>query len=137
LYVDASLLLDTATQEIILAQNNAQGYVEILRIGGGQLQFKNSCNLLSDVDVALSGNPTIDGVTAADGFRILLINQANPIENGIWQINTGGVWVRPADFAVGSDAASAFTFIQEGTNYADTSWVCSDNTGNAVVVLTH
>jgi hypothetical protein len=75
LYVDASLLLDTATQEIILAQNNAQGYVEILRIGGGQLQFKNSCNLLSDVDVALSGNPTIDGVTAADGFRILLINR--------------------------------------------------------------
>jgi hypothetical protein len=133
LYVDASLLLDTSTKQIILAQNNAQGYVEILRIGGGQLQFKQSCDLLSDANVALSGNPIIDGIPAIDGYRILLINQTNPIENGIWQITTGGIWVRPVDFENGSDAASVFTFIQQGTNYADTSWVCSDNTGNAVV----
>ena len=134
LYVDCSLLLDKATKEIVLAQNNSQGYIEILRIGGGgQLQFKQPCDLLSDTNVALSGNPTIDGIVAIDGFRILLINQTNPIENGIWEITTGGVWIRPADFENGSDAASVFTFIQQGNVYADTAWVCSDDSANAIV----
>lgn len=133
LYVDASLLLDTDTKQIILAQNNAQGYVEILRIGGGQLQYKQSCNLLSDVNIPLSGNPIIDGFVAADGYRILLINQTNGIQNGIWEILTGGIWVRPADFDNGSVASNAYVFIQNGVNYTETSWVCSNEPQTSIV----
>ncbi len=48
------------------------------------------------------------------------------LDNGIWVVQSGA-WTRPADFAAGSRAAGAFVFVQHGTNYADTGWICTSD----------
>lgn len=72
------------------------------------------------------------GVTLATGNRILIKNQANAIENGIYVVNASGAPTRATDFAVGAHVKNAFCFVEEGTN-ADTGWVCSNNAGTDVV----
>lgn len=43
---------------------------------------------------ALSGAVTVDGQTIANGAAVLLKDQTNKRENGIWLVNTGGPWTR-------------------------------------------
>jgi hypothetical protein len=76
---------------------------------------------------------TIDGVALNTvGDRVLLTAQSTATQNGPWVI-AAGAWTRPVDFPAGSDAAAAHFFVQQGTTYAETGWVCSSNTGSAVV----
>lgn len=92
------------------------------------LDFKASVKALEVTsNITLTGTQTIDGVALNDGDRVLLTAQTNKAENGIWLVNTNA-WTRPTDF-VGSNTASggAFVFVEQGTVYADTSWVCTTN----------
>lgn len=76
---------------------------------------------------------TVDGVALGTvGDRVLLTAQSTATQNGPWVI-AAGAWTRPTDFLAGSDAAAAHFFVQQGALYADTGWVCSTNTGSAVV----
>ena len=83
---------------------------------------------------ALTGIPSggIDGVTIAAGNRVLLTGQTNQAQNGIWVVNSGA-WTRPLDFNTGASAAGAFTFVEEGTTYAEQGWVCTNDPGQDVV----
>ena len=54
------------------------------------------------------------------------------IDNGIWVVQAGA-WTRPMDFASGLNVAGAFTFVQQGTNYADTGWICTNDNPSDVV----
>ena len=54
------------------------------------------------------------------------------LTNGIWVVQSGA-WTRPLDFAASADEAGAFTFVQHGTLWADTGWVCTNNYPNDVV----
>lgn len=73
---------------------------------------------------------TIDGVTigsANNGTRILLKNQTNAAENGIWTSTISGTSFtldRAVDFNSSANVnTGAFTFVEEGTTNASTSWV--------------
>lgn len=81
---------------------------------------------------------TIDTtVTLVTGDRILIKNQADPIENGLYIVAVSGAPTRATDLAAGFDgAAGAFCFVEEGTLNGDTGWVCTSN-GNADTVNTH
>jgi hypothetical protein len=83
--------------------------------------------VVSTSNVALSGLPTIDGVTLVATNRVLLINQSNPIENGLW-VAAAGAWTRPSDFLSGTLAGEAYVLILEGTLNQGSSWVCSTPT---------
>lgn len=80
----------------------------------------------------LAGAHIIDDVELVDGDRVLLTEQTNPVENGVWIALTAG-WERPDDFANGDHAAAAFFFVEEGTESGDTGWVCSSDGGADVV----
>lgn len=69
----------------------------------------------------------IDGVTLSTGDRILIKNQADPIENGIYTVNASGAPTRAVDYASGSQAAGTFTFVEEGTVNADNGYVCTND----------
>jgi len=69
----------------------------------------------------------IDGVTLATNDRVLIKNQANGVENGIYVVNATGAPTRAADWASGYQAASAFTFVEEGTVNADSGFVCTND----------
>ena len=94
--------------------------------------IKDPCKALSDSSVTLSGEKTIDGISVTEGQRVLLIAQTNSVQNGIWLVETGA-WQRPSDFWPGDSAFLAYTFIQSGTHYANTGWVCNNSVGSATI----
>lgn len=51
----------------------------------------------------LSGTETIDGVALAGGERVLVKDQTDTIQNGIYVCNAGGAWARATDFDAASD----------------------------------
>ncbi len=83
---------------------------------------KDNAVALADTNQALTGLPTIDGVSPTAGQRVLLTGQTAPAENGLWEV-AAGAWTRPSDFATGSSAEGAFVCITAGTTYEASCWV--------------
>jgi len=109
-------------------------YVDALVTG---LDFKESVRVASNgADVDISTAPaSIDGVTLATSDRILLKDQTNGEENGIYIFNgTGNSLTRSEDANTNTEVtAGMFMFVEEGT-WADTGWVLSTN--NPIVLDT-
>jgi hypothetical protein len=67
---------------------------------------------------------TVDGVTLTDGDRILVKNQTNAFENGIYVRTSSTVWTRTVDADTASDlTGGAFVFVEQGTANADNGYV--------------
>ena len=86
--------------------------------------------LTADTNGALA----IDGVTLVVGDRVLVKDQSDAVENGIYRVtNTGGasaqfVLTRTPDADTASEiTGGAFTFIEEGTLNADNGFVATHN----------
>ena len=106
-------------------------YVDSLSIG---LSFKNAvlCGTTpSGGNITLSGLQTLDGVTTTIGARVLVKNQTNAAENGIYLANTGA-WVRSSDADTWDELISAFLFIESGTSQAGTAWYCTAQPGGTL-----
>lgn len=73
----------------------------------------------------------IDGVTLTTGDRILIKNQTNAVENGIFTVNASGAPTRATDYDQAGEAnAGTFTTVTEG-GQKNTQWV-QVNTGTPV-----
>ena len=68
-----------------------------------------------------------DGVTLATGNRILIKDQADATENGIYVVAASGAPTRSTDMDNGTEFPGAFTFVEQGTVNADTGWTCTNN----------
>jgi len=100
-----------------------KAYVDAVAQG---LDIKPSVKALADSNLTISGTQSVDGTSLVDGDRVLLINQTTSSENGIWLVRPES-WERPVDFAAGLSAAGSFCFVEQGTNYADSGWVCTSD----------
>ena len=94
-------------------------------ITGGTVTYNNGTagvGATLTLSVALT---TLDGYTLLNGDRILIKNEATQANNGIYTWATGGtVLTRATDFDTNVEIASGdFTFISNGTLYANTGWV--------------
>lgn len=106
-----------------------KGYVDAARSG---LDVKQSVRLATtssdgNIDLTTGGTLTIDSVATQVGDRVLVKNQSDPAENGIYVV-AANAWSRSED--ANSDAevtAGMFTFVAEGTANADSGWVLSTN----------
>lgn len=107
----------TADQD---AANKA--YVDTVAQG---LDAKASCVLATTTNITLSGVQTVDGFTADTNDRILVKNQTNAAENGIYAANPLGAWTRTADANTWQELIAAFTFIEKGNTNANSGWVCT------------
>jgi hypothetical protein len=107
-----------------------KAYVDSVAVG---LAVKTPCNLVDVLNTATSGFPIIDSVATTTSYRVLLTAENNCVLNGIWQINSGGSWSRPTDFPSGGSAANAYTLIQQGAVFANSSWICTNTIGNATI----
>lgn len=92
------------------------------------LDVKASCRAATTANVdlasALEDGDTLDGVTLATGDRVLVKNQTDAEDNGIYVVQATGAAVRATDFdSSGEVTPNAFTFIEEGTANADSGWV--------------
>jgi hypothetical protein len=97
-------------------------------ITGGTVTYNNGTagvGATLTLSVALT---TLDGYTLLNGDRVLVKNEATQANNGIYTWATGGtVLTRATDFDTAVEMASGdFTFIINGTLYANTGWVQTD-----------
>ena len=98
------------------------------------LDVKASVLAATTGNISLNGTTTvIDGVNIATGTRVLVKNQSNTAENGIY-VSAAGPWSRSSDADTWNDLVSAFVFVEEGTTLADTGWVCLANAGGTLGV---
>ena len=105
-----------------------KGYVDSTSEG---LDIKDSVKVATTANITLSGTQTIDGVAISADERVLCKDQSTASQNGIYLCKAGS-WARADDMAAGSDAAGAFTFVEQGSTYSDVGFVCSSNKGSAV-----
>ena len=75
------------------------------------------------IATGLENGDTAGGVTLATGNRVLLKDQTNTAENGIYVVQASGQALRATDFDTALEVDSGdFVFVSEGT-YANTGWV--------------
>ena len=85
------------------------------------------------LSTAFANGQSIDGVTLQTGDRILIKNQSTASQNGIYNVNASGAPSRATDMATGANAAGAFVFVEQGTVNSENGFVCTSDTGSAVV----
>jgi hypothetical protein len=88
------------------------------------LSPKQAVKCGTTANITLSGLQTIDGYTTLAGDRVLVKNQSTSSQNGIY-IASATAWTRSADMDVWSEVPGAYTVILNGTNNANTGWVCT------------
>ena len=106
-----------------------KSYVDSLKQA---LDIKDSVRVASTANInitnALVNNSTIDGVTVATGDRVLLKNQTDASENGIYAVVASGAASRTADANSDADVTSGlFVFVEEGTANGDNGYVLTTN----------
>lgn len=75
-----------------------------------------------NVDLSTAGLATIDGVALALGDRVLVKNQTNAAQNGIYLVGNPA-WSRAPDADTAAELDGEAVFVREGTVHADSAWV--------------
>jgi len=119
----------TVTQDPVSAlQLATKQYVDAVAQG---LDPKASCVAATTANITLSGTQTVDGVALIAGDRCLVKDQTLSQNNGIYLV-AASAWTRATDMDNWLEVPGAFTFIEQGTAYADTGWVCTSNAGGTL-----
>jgi hypothetical protein len=108
-----------------------KSYVDAVKTG---LDVKDSVRVASTAAATLTtsfaNGESVDGVALATGDRVLVKDQVDGSENGIYTVNASGAPTRAVDFAEAD--GGAFTFIEEGAINSDSGWVMSNDGGVTV-----
>jgi len=123
-------VINTGVNSIKLATTaaNAAGgtAIDITSTGSGTITVSHTLYLLAGANGAL----TLDGVTIAQGDRVLIKNQSTATRNGIYVATDEGAANRPAVLTRADDAnssaelsAGSFTFIIDGTTQGGIAYV--------------
>lgn len=113
LNADPTQALEAATKQ----------YVDSVAEG---LHIHASVLAATTASVDLNSPPaSIDTVTLVDGMRVLVKDQTNQAENGIYVYNSASaILVRASDFDTAAEIQGGdFVFVSSGSVYADTGWV--------------
>jgi hypothetical protein len=129
--VGASSGPTTLTSSLILAQNPTQPLEAVTKqyadsIAQG-LDVKQSVRVIATSNIVLSGTQTIDSIGVLVGDRVLVNGQTTGSQNGIYVVAAGS-WTRATDADTSTKVtAGIYTFVEEGTIYADSGWVLTTN----------
>lgn len=87
-----------------------------------QQDVKQSVLVATTGPVVLAGAQTIDGVAVPVGSRVLVKDQAQGKDNGLY-LTTAEIWTRTADADVGSEVTPGLlVHVERGTANGDTLW---------------
>jgi len=94
------------------------------------LDIKDSVRVATTANItiatALNNGDTLDGVTLADGDRVLVKDQSTASENGIYVVSSSPA--RSTDANTSAKVTSGlFTFVEEGTTNGDNGFVLTTN----------
>jgi hypothetical protein len=110
-----------------------KSYVDLVKQG---LFVKDSVNVATvipgDLNTDFIAGNSIDNYILLLGDRILIKNQTNGIENGIYTI-TNGTSTRSVDLQTGVSASGIFTFIKSGDINNSLGWICNSQSPSDIV----
>jgi hypothetical protein len=89
------------------------------------LSWKTNVRVATTSDIVLTGLQTIDGIAIADGDRVLVKNQNNAVQNGIY-IASASTWVRSTDADTANNLVAATVLVIAGTANVNTKWTCTN-----------
>ena len=90
--------------------------------------MKQAVTLATTGNTGLSGLTTIGGVVTTPSMRVLVKNQINQANNGVYTPSTGA-WTRTTDFDQTSEIVNgSYFFVNSGTTNAKTAWVMNATT---------
>ena len=104
-------------------------YVDSAVVG---IDWKPSVRLATTAAITLAtgleNGDTLDGVTLATGDRILVKNQTDATENGIYVVAASGAPARSSDADTAAEITASFAvFVEEGTVNTDSGWTLTNN----------
>jgi len=80
---------------------------------------------------ALENGDTLDGITLATGNKVLVKDQTDATENGIYDVVASGAASRNTDYNTVAELAGQLVIVQEGSTNADKIFLCTtDNSGS-------
>ena len=117
-----------------LPQDSAtKAYVDLVKQG---LFVKDSVKVATTTPLNLIGDfvvgNIIDNYTLVLGDRILIKDQLDQVENGIYNV-TNDIPIRTNDLFTNSHAAGAFVLIEYGNVNGSLGWMCNSSTNNDIV----
>jgi len=127
-----TIALTTGTISTLAVNGNdiaKKTYVETYVQG---LSPKESVKLATTGNLAsLAGTIFVDGIRATVNSRVLVKDQTDSTQNGIYEVGAGPsfTWTRTADADTVAKLISAYVFVRQGTANADSGWVCTVDTG--------
>jgi hypothetical protein len=96
------------------------------------ISWKQPCAVATLTNITLSGLQTIDGYTTLVGDRVLVKNQSNAANNGIY-LASASTWTRSLDANSWDELVSAISFIEYGSQ-AGGAWFCTATPGGTLGV---
>jgi hypothetical protein len=96
------------------------------------LKWKQPARVATTTNITLTGLIIIDGINLNNGDRVLVKNQINPIQNGLYNASSS-YWSRTSDMSIGSSASSSVVWIEEGLTQAETGFICTNDIGSDIV----
>ncbi|WP_421548430.1 phage tail protein [Pseudomonas sp. QD4] len=88
-----------------------------------KMDFKHSALVATTANIALSGILTIDDVLLPADARVLVKNQAQAKDNGLYVMSATGVWKRAQDADSSAEVTPGlFVSIEKGTVNGDSVW---------------
>jgi len=105
------------TNSLIKSLSEAEQYVNTTNL---KLSCKVATNSSGTLSSSYESGDTIDGITLSAGDRILIKDQGDGSENGIYVVNTVGEPTRSTDMDSNESCRpNSFVFIEEGSTNAD------------------
>jgi hypothetical protein len=96
------------------------------------ISWKQPCAVATLANITLSGLQTIDTYTTLAGDRVLVKDQSNNTENGIY-IASAGAWTRASDADTWNELVAAISFIEYGSQKGG-AWFCTAQPGGTIGV---
>lgn len=88
-----------------------------------KLDFKNSVLVATTSNIALNGIQTVDGVLLTENARVLVKDQAQAKDNGIYVVPASGAWNRAQDADASTEVTPGlFVTVEKGTANGDSVW---------------
>jgi hypothetical protein len=95
--------------------------------------IKPPCKVATTANITLSGEQTIDGVSVVSGDRVLVKDQTDATENGIYVVDTTA-WDRAKDFDGNRDVVTGTMVLVRPASSNTLFWECT--TANPIIIGT-
>lgn len=86
-----------------------------------------------NIDISMPATSTFDGHTLTSGQRLLVWQQSNQAQNGIYVFNGSfSALTRATDSDAWDELTGTLVYVDQGTTYGDKRFYCTSNTGGTL-----